>query len=106
MSELMTRNERNELMKLVRMRARVSKANVDRLVAERMAEVESQLAETHRADAEHWKHITQDAQDAVKQADAAITRVCEERGIPENLRPELSLSWLGTRRERQCIAAG
>jgi predicted nucleic acid-binding Zn ribbon protein len=42
---------------------------------------------------EAWADITAAADQAVKEADAAIARICRERGIPENFRPEIHLSW-------------
>jgi len=89
----MTRTEREDLSKIVRLRAKVTRAHLDTLAATRKAEVERQLSTTYQASADDWKAITASADTAVEEADAAIAAICESKGIPASFRPRLSLSW-------------
>lgn len=89
----MTRKEREELAKVVRLRARVAKQAAAQRESELVAQVEDQLAACYREYHELWASITKAAQQTVKEADARIAAVCREHGIPEKLRPQLGLSW-------------
>jgi len=92
---MMTRSEREDLSRVVRLRAKVTKASLETLAADRRADVEAQLSAIHRADAEQWKEITAAAKRAVQAADAQIARICDERGIRQEFRPSLVLNWYG-----------
>lgn len=92
---LMTRAEREDLSKVVRLRARVTKASLDTLAADRQADVEAQLSAIHKADDEQWRAITAAAKQLVKEADEQIGRLCDARGIRRDFRPGLDLSWYG-----------
>lgn len=91
----MTRSEREELGKVVRLRARVTKASLDTLAADRRAQVEAELSAIHRADAEQWKEITAAAEKAVREAGRLIADICDQRGIRPAFRPALTLNWYG-----------
>ena len=91
----MTRSEREELAKIIRLRAKVTKAGIETAAADLRADVERQLSQIHKADADQWKDITAEADRFVHDADAAIARICDEHGIPSDFRPYLHLSWIG-----------
>jgi hypothetical protein len=93
MSNEMTKAERLELGKLVRLRASVAKADVAQMEARRLADVEAQLAAKYSAIDSAWAEITASAKQAVAKADAEIAERCRELGIPEKLRPSLHLGW-------------
>jgi len=93
--DTMTRRERQDLSEIVRRRARVTKASLDTLAADRQAEVERQLSAIHRADEDQWKAITTEANRLIREADAQLAHICDERGIRKEFRPSLSLSWYG-----------
>ena len=88
------------------MRAKVTKASLDTLAADRRAEVEAQLSAIYRADEEAWRDITANAQRVIDDASAQIARICETRRIPEGVstRPRAELVW--PRRQRRGGASG
>jgi hypothetical protein len=89
----MHKSERLELGRVVRLRAKVAKASVDQRQKELLADVERQLSAVFEFDDEVWADITRRAEGAVRQADEQIARICRERGVPDNFRPGLHLSW-------------
>ena len=93
--EPMTKAERNELVKLVKMRGRLAKADVDQRKAVLLAEDEEQLSAEYSARHEAWQHVTEHANKLVAEADAEIARICTGLGISERFRPGLNLSWYG-----------
>jgi hypothetical protein len=95
MTETMTRAERLELAKLVRLRATVAKKDVEQRQAVLLADVEEQLATIHKANSPAWKQVTANAERLVKEADAQIAQLCIELGIREEFRPGLRLVWYG-----------
>ena len=85
----MAKSERSELLRLVKARARVAKAEL-------LAEFEQKLAAKYLpSDHPAWEELTATATKAVADADAQIAEVCRELGIPEKWRPGISASWYG-----------
>jgi hypothetical protein len=95
MVEVMTRSDREELAKVVRLRAKVAKADTARRKAELLADVEAKLSALYQFEDEAWAEITKEAEQLVQEADARIAEICRQRGVPENFRPGLHLSWYG-----------
>ena len=91
----MTRRDASDLMTVVKMRARVTKAAIDTLAAERKADVQQQLSTIYKADAEAWQDITAEAKRQVEAADQQIAAICRARGIPDGFRPSLHCWWNG-----------
>jgi hypothetical protein len=91
----MTVAERTELGKLVRLNAKVAKDDAEARGKWLLADAEAKLAARYKAEDEAWADITEAAEKAVEEADAAIAALCRERGIPEEFRPGLSLGWYG-----------
>jgi hypothetical protein len=91
----MTRQERDELAGVVKMRARVAKAAVAGREADLLAGVEAQLSAVFQADDQAWAAITADAQRVVDEADARIAERCQALGIRPEFRPSLHLGWWG-----------
>jgi hypothetical protein len=91
----MTRAERTELAGVVRLRAKVARADVDARKAELLADFEAQLAARYQVSDARWNEIANEAQRAVDAADAKIASVCTEFSVPPEFRPGLSLSWHG-----------
>ena len=89
----MTKGERDQLVKLANLRARIAKAHVSEREAELVADVERQLAATYEATDEAWAEITAKANDAVEAADDEVARLCRERGVREEFRPRLLIGW-------------
>src|SRR5947209_3304904 len=91
----MTRREREDLAKLVRRREHVAKSGVRQRALTVLADFEQQLAAIYESDDEQWSAITRRADETVREADAQIAALCRERGVPEQFRPSLNLSWYG-----------
>jgi hypothetical protein len=89
----MTRKDREELCKVIRLRAKVAKGDVVRRKAEQLAAVEAQLSAVFAFEDEAWKSITKEADQLVKEADARVAEICRQRGVPANFRPRLHLGW-------------
>lgn len=89
----MSKGERLELAKLVRLRGKVAKDDIDQRAARLLADVEAQLAARYPANHEAWAEITERAKKSIAAADAEIAHRCRALGIPENFRPGIALSW-------------
>ena len=91
----MTRGEASDLMSVVRMRAKVAKAAVDALAADRKADVERELSTIHKRDDALWAEIVAGATAATQIADEQIAVICRREGIREEFRPSIHVSWYG-----------
>jgi len=89
----MTVAERLELGKLLRLRGTVAKADLKARGAEQLAVIEQQLSARYIVSDPAWADLTAAAEQAARQADAAIAERCKALGIPEEFRPGLHLSW-------------
>jgi hypothetical protein len=92
---MMRKAEREELARVVRLRCKVAKTAVAQRQKELLADVERQLSTIYKFDDAVWADITRHADEAVRWADEQIARICRERGIPEEFRPGMYLSWHG-----------
>ena len=91
----MTAAERSELGSLVRFNAKVARADAEARGKWLKADVEEKLSARFKFEDAAWKDITAAAEKAVQEADAAIAALCRDRGVPEDFRPSLCLSWHG-----------
>jgi hypothetical protein len=91
----MTQKERDDIMRVIRERAKVAKAIVAQRKAELQADVEAKLSAKYKFDDELWADITRNANDVVQQADKEIAEICRQKGIPEEFRPGIALGWYG-----------
>lgn len=91
----MTNAERAELRKLVNLRSKLAKADIDQQEAHQLAELEAQLAAHYDANHEAWAEITKQARERVAELDAKIAAICKQRGVREEFRPGLDLNWYG-----------
>ena len=85
--ELMTKAERLELGKVVRLRAKVAKDDAEAQGRRLLADFEAQLAARYPENNPAWAEITATARQAVEDADAKIAQLCRSLGIPEEFRP-------------------
>jgi hypothetical protein len=90
---MMSKSDREELTKVVRMHAKVAKEGVALRQAELLADFEAQLAAKYKVDYAAWKDITAHAEKGVAEANERIVAICRERGVPEAFGPRLTLSW-------------
>ena len=93
--ELMTKAERLELGKVVRLRAKVAKDDAEAQGRRLLADFEVQLAARYPENNPAWAEITATAKHAVEDADAQIAQLCRSFGIPEEFRPGLNCYWHG-----------
>ncbi len=92
----MTRIERETLMQICRMRAKVAKAEATTIAAQRKADFQSQLAAIYHFDNDAvWKQAQAAARDATRQAQGRIAQRCRDLGIPDSFAPSVSLGWYG-----------
>lgn len=90
----MTRAERFELAKLVRLQATVRKSRVAQREAELLADFEQQLATQYDPQDAAWSEIVADARAHVKRIDDELQRRCAAAGIPKHLAPTIGTYWL------------
>jgi hypothetical protein len=95
MSEPMTAKDRDTLSKIAKQRARIAKSSLAQRQAQLLADFEEQSAAVYSAQDEAWADITREAQELVRRADEQVAEQCRKRGIPEEFRPGLTLSWYG-----------
>lgn len=93
--ERMTSRERSELAALIRRRERVAKTTVGSVKAERLAQLEVDLAASFAAEDERFRDLTRFAARVIERANAEVQSRCEEMGIPEHFRPHLEVRWSG-----------
>jgi hypothetical protein len=92
--------ERAELAKVIRLRAKVAKADLEARKADLLADFEQQMATEYEFDDARWASITAAAEQAVADArrtvKAELARACEVAGIPQRFAPQISvgLGWL------------
>ena len=90
----MTKAEREELAKVARMNARVTKSDVEARQRELLAEVEAQLAAQYRADHEAWRDLVEQANRMLAEVDAEIGGRSEAMGLLEKFRPHVGTIWM------------
>lgn len=91
----MTAAERTDLARVVRMRAKIARENIDVAVMRQLAYIEAQLAACYSIRDQHWKEIAEEAARKVHEVDQEIARRCRDLGIPEQFRPSLNVNWYG-----------
>jgi hypothetical protein len=89
----MKKTERAELASVVRMRARVARADIDANKAKLLADFEEQIATKYAADDERWAQATAAAKRALAEAEKEVQRVCDQAGVPREFRPSMHMWW-------------
>jgi hypothetical protein len=94
MTSVMTRAEREDLLKVARVRAKVAKADAGARSAKLKAEFEAQLAAEYSYDDDAiWQRAHAAARTAAQEAQHIVARRCEALGIPGRFAPSLHLQW-------------
>jgi hypothetical protein len=91
----MTKGERDELAVVVRMRAKVARAEVDTRRATVVAEAEARLATIFKAQDARWAVALADARRKVDDANARIKAELTEAGVPDELHPGVGMYFYG-----------
>jgi hypothetical protein len=90
----MTKAERDELVKLVKLRERVAKTEAVQRSAELLAEFERQLASVYSFDDDDvWAEAHAAVSEALKKGNAMIAERCRELGIPKRFQPGIEAAW-------------
>jgi hypothetical protein len=91
---LMTRDERDNLQRLVRQREKVLKSAAKQRSLELIADFENQMGQEYSFDQDEvWEQATRAAQAVVAKAQAQVHARCRELKIPDRFAPSLSLDW-------------
>lgn len=89
----MSRTERNELISLLRRRAKVAKQDAEALAASMIARVEEQLSASFEADDVRWKDAIARTQKAVEELNERISQELTAEGLPERFHPGAGIAW-------------
>jgi hypothetical protein len=89
----MTRGEREHLLRVVRMRAKVAKEDVNVRQAQILADGEAVLSRQFRADDEAFAEIMVELRAHMKEMRARIQEKCDEIGVPATFRPDIGYRW-------------
>lgn len=89
----MSRRDRDDLAKAMRLRAKVAKSQIVQVERERLADFEAQLATEYKFSDAAWADLTSEAAKAVDTANSQLAGRCREMGIPEEFAPKLGLGW-------------
>jgi hypothetical protein len=85
----MTKTERAELARLLRLRARVAKADIDAQGAKRLAEFEQAISARFDPLDRAWADLTTRANEIVREADRELAERADRLGIQPEFRPRL-----------------
>lgn len=93
-TELMTRSDRDTLIKISRQRERVAKSEAKERSAQLLADFEKQLDRRyHYNENATWDAAMKAAREAFEKANANIAEECSRLGIPAQFAPTLSMGW-------------
>jgi len=94
MAMMMSKGERDELLRLVRQREKAFKSAVKQRSAELIADFENQMGQEYSFDQDEvWQKANEVAGREIKKAQALIAARCRELGIPNRFAPSLGLHW-------------
>jgi len=96
----MTKAERAELQRVVRLHAKVARDDVDALKAERLAELEAELSAKYPPDDPRWQTITAEADRPFGELDGRLAELCAAEGLRPEFRPRLYMEWYPAARTR------
>lgn len=89
-----TKQEQESLLRLVRQREKVMKADAERRSAELLAKFEQDMAAIHEWDTDEiWAKAWKAGEDAVAEANRVVTARSKELGIPVEFMPSLAIGW-------------
>lgn len=89
----MTKAERTELQRVVRLNGRVLRDQVNALKAGRLAELEAELSAMYPRHDPRWRTITAEAERLIDELDGQLAELCAAEGLRPEFRPGLSLGW-------------
>lgn len=89
----MTPTERNQLIRLVKARAKQAERDAEAREKTLMAEVADLMTAEFKAHEELWAEAVTIAEEAASKANAQIAATCADLGIPPKEAPRLELGW-------------
>jgi len=93
-TDLMTRSDRETLIKIARQRERLAKTEAKERAALLIADFEKQLDRRyHFNENQVWDAATKTANQVVKDSNELIAAECARLGIPAQFAPKLSMGW-------------
>jgi hypothetical protein len=92
-SNSMTKGERTELGRLIKLRAKVAKDGIESHAVRGLATIEAQLAATYPERHPVWAEVTAHIERVVDEANIHIAQRCREAGIPERFSPSIVYYW-------------
>ena len=96
MTAALTKQERTDLVSLVKKQERVLKSAAKRRSAELLADFERQVSAIYSFDDDEvWKAAYAEARKAVGEAREVIAKRCGEMGIPKEFAPNIDMEWYG-----------
>jgi hypothetical protein len=94
MAAAMTRDERDNLQRLVRQREKVLKSAAKQRSADLIADFENQMGQEYSFDQDEvWEQATKIVEAEVKKANVQIAARCRQLGIPDRFAPSLGFGW-------------
>lgn len=92
----LSRQETHDLGQIIKERTKVLEAHAEEQAQRCMADFEKKVATIYAYDQDEvWKEATEVAMAEVKKAQEKIEARCKKLGIPNDLAPQLQLSWNG-----------
>jgi hypothetical protein len=96
MTEIMSKTEREALLRLVRQRNKMMKAGSKQREAELKADFENHMGQEYAYDQDEiWKKAVERVKPEVRKAQAEMAARCRELGIPKEFAPTIRLEWSG-----------
>jgi hypothetical protein len=91
----MTKGDREDLLRIAKMRERVTKSGLIEAGAQLLVDLDKQLESRYSFDSDEiWKEAMKAADEAAKAAQVLVQERCRELGIPDRFAPRISLpSW-------------
>jgi replicative superfamily II helicase len=94
LQRVMTKGEREDLIRLIKQREKVAKTAAEQRSASMLAEFESSVSKLHVfANNEVWRAAQEAATQAAHEAAEKIMAKAKELGIPEEFHPRISFTW-------------
>jgi hypothetical protein len=93
----LTRAERADLLRVARMRAKVSRSSIDARKGELLVEFERQVSAIYDPADEAWADLVAKSRAATAACDAELAERCRALGIDERFRPKIAAEFFGRR---------
>ncbi len=94
MTNEMSKSDRDNLLRIAKMRERVAKSGLAEAGAQLLADLDKQLDTSYSFDSDEiWKEALRAAEQVVKEAQAKVKERSRALGIPERFAPGIYMGW-------------